>query len=157
MSYEGLVKSIAVKKNHNNLSGIWFDFVVPFTMKFISDDDEFLLEDWSIIQKRDEAVFHILPIFIDESIKLIVEKVIILRDEDIFGAKSRLKKSQSNKEIQKQIERLSFGDLNPGDYVVHIKHGVGKYEGLKVMSVNGIDSEFIQISYKETDKLYLPV
>ena len=123
----------------------------------ISDDDEFLLEDWSIIQKRDEAVFHILPIFIDESIKLIVEKVIILRDEDIFGAKSRLKKSQSNKEIQKQIERLSFGDLNPGDYVVHIKHGVGKYEGLKVMSVNGIDSEFIQISYKETDKLYLPV
>lgn len=123
----------------------------------VTPESEFMLEDWSLLQKRDEALIHILPIYLDESLRWVEEKVIFLRDDDFFGSKSRLKKSQSQKEIQKQFERLSFGDLNPGDYVVHIKHGVGKYEGLKVMPVNGIDSEFIQVAYKDKDKLYLPV
>lgn len=124
--------------------------------KLVSDD-EFLLEDWSLQQQRDEDLLHILPSYLDESLRWTVEKVLFLRDDDFFGSKSRLKKSQGQKEVQKQIERLSFGDLNPGDFVVHIKHGVGKYEGLKVMPVSGIDSEFIQIAYKDKDKLYLPV
>ncbi|MEY4617427.1 MAG: hypothetical protein RJB66_2387 [Pseudomonadota bacterium] len=123
----------------------------------VTADDEFLLEDWSLLQKRDERLIHILPAYLDQSLRWTTEKTIFLRDDDFFGSKSRLKKSQAQKEIQKQIERLSFGDLNPGDYVVHIKHGVGKYEGLKVMPVNGIDAEFIQIAYKDKDKLYLPV
>jgi transcription-repair coupling factor (superfamily II helicase) len=52
---------------------------------------------------------------------------------------------------------LSFGDLNPGDPIVHVLHGIGIYEGLKVMQINGIDAEFIALSYKDGDKLYLPI
>lgn len=122
-----------------------------------ASDEEFLLEDWALWQKRDPRLIHILPTYLNESLRWMDEKIIFLRDDDFFGSKSRLKKSQSQKEVQKQFERLSFGDLNPGDFVVHIKHGIGKYEGLKVMPVNGIDSEFIQIAYKDADKLYLPV
>lgn len=123
----------------------------------ITNEDEFLLEDWSLMQKRDSQLIHILPLYLGESLRLRDEKVLFLRDEDFFGSKSRLKKSQSQKEVQKQLDRLSFGDLNPGDFVAHIKHGVGRYEGLKVMPVNGINAEFIQLAYKDTDKLYLPV
>lgn len=122
-----------------------------------TNENEFLLEDWSILQMRDKALLHILPSYLDESLRWGIEKVVFLRDDEFFGAKSRLKKSQGQKEIQKQIERLSFGDLKPGDYVVHLKHGVGRYEGLRVMPVSGIDAEFIEISYKDKDKLYLPV
>jgi len=129
---------------------------IPFNIQ-ITGDDEFLLDDWSLLQKRDPELLHILPQYLGESLRWVDEKIIMLRDDDLFGSKSRLKKSQSQKEVQKQFERLSFGDLNPGDFVVHTKHGVGRYEGLKVMPVNGISAEFIQLAYKDTDKLYLPV
>jgi len=144
-------------RNHQQSERLKFflerlNFNVP-----IQSDEEFLLDDWALLQKRDLNLIHILPSYISESLRWVEEKVIFLRDDDFFGSKSRLKKSQSQREVQKQFERLSFGDLNPGDYVVHLKHGIGKYEGLKVMPVNSIDSEFIQIAYKDADKLYLPV
>ncbi len=52
---------------------------------------------------------------------------------------------------------MAVGDLKPGDLVVHVKHGVGQYEGLKLMPIGGVESEFIQVAYKDKDKLYLPV
>ncbi len=144
-------------RNHQQADRLKF-FLEKSNFKVeLTKDDEFLLEDWSLWQKRDPHLLHILPLYLGESLRFTDEKVIFLRDDDFLGSKSRLKKSQSQKEVQKQFERLSFGDLNPGDYVVHIKHGIGKYEGLKIMPVNGFNSEFIQISYKDADKLYLPV
>ncbi|HRO65926.1 MAG TPA: transcription-repair coupling factor [Pseudobdellovibrionaceae bacterium] len=52
---------------------------------------------------------------------------------------------------------MAVGVLKPGDLVVHVKHGVGQYEGLKLMPIGGVESEFIQVAYKDKDKLYLPV
>ena len=96
-----------------------------------------------------------------ESIRLDEERIVFLRDEDFLGRKFRSptekKWSDASEEFQKQARRLSFGDLKPGDCIVHIKHGVGVYEGLRVMSINGVDNEFIQLHYKDNDKLYLPV
>lgn len=124
---------------------------------FITKDDQFILDEWLLQQDQNLNLFHILPFYLDESIRLLDEKIIYLRDEDFFGKKSRLKSTQSQKDFQRQAEKLNFGELNPGDFVVHIKHGVGQYEGLKIMPVNGVEAEFLQISYKEKDKLYLPV
>lgn len=92
-----------------------------------------------------------------ETALLFDEKLIFLRDDDFFGRKQSGKVDSSYEEFSKNAKRLSFGDLKPNDLVVHIKHGVGVYEGLKKMSVGGVESEFIQISYKDKDKLYLPV
>ncbi len=85
------------------------------------------------------------------------EKIIFLRDDDFFGRKAKTRADSSYEEFSKNAKRLSFGDLKPNDLVVHVKHGIGVYEGLKIMNVGGVDSEFIQISYKDKDKLYLPV
>ncbi len=123
----------------------------------ITNDDEFLLDEWSSQQNRNLNLFHVLPLYLDESIRLAEEKIIYLRDEDFFGKKSRLKSNQAEKEFQKQVEKLNFGDLVVGDFIVHIKHGIGQYEGLKKMLVNGVESEFLQLSYKDKNKLYLPV
>lgn len=144
-------------RNHQQTDRLKYLFERADLVPLVTHEEEFLLEDWSLVQKRDPNLVHIVPRFLESSLRLTSEKVIFLRDEDFFGSKSRLKKTQSQREVQKQFDRLSFGDLNPGDFVVHIKHGIGKYEGLKVMPVNGIDQEFIQLAYKDKDKLYLPV
>lgn len=48
-------------------------------------------------------------------------------------------------------------DLHIGSPVVHEKHGVGRYRGLQTITVDGIDTEFLQLEYAGNDKLYVPV
>ena len=50
-----------------------------------------------------------------------------------------------------------FQDLKKGDYVVHIDYGIGIFLGLVKMEVDGKQSEFIQINYRDDDKLFVPV
>lgn len=51
----------------------------------------------------------------------------------------------------------SLAELNPGDPVVHIEHGVGRYQGLKQLEILGTVSEYLVLEYQQGDKLYIPV
>lgn len=116
--------------------------------------------DWDQLrteQLKNSSLVHLVTGSVPESLRLKVEELIFLREEDFFGKKALRRTTSAADEFQKQAKRLSFGDLRPGDFVVHIQHGVGKYEGLKVMNISGSESEFIQVQYKENDRLYLPV
>ena len=54
-------------------------------------------------------------------------------------------------------ERLqSFSDLSPGDLVVHDYHGIGRFAGFVKMPVDGVEKDYIKISYAGTDSLYVP-
>ncbi len=48
-------------------------------------------------------------------------------------------------------------DLKPGDYVTHIDHGVGRFEGLEKIDVNGKEQEAIRLIYKNNDLLYISI
>lgn len=122
-----------------------------------TSSDEFLWAQWLSEQDQSPRLIHLVPRHWSESLRMEEEKVIFLREEDFFGRKERRRTASGAEEFQSRAKRLAFGDLKPGDLVVHVKHGVGQYEGLKIMSIGGVDSEFIQVSYKEKDKLYLPV
>ncbi|MFN4197231.1 MAG: transcription-repair coupling factor, partial [Caldimicrobium sp.] len=50
-----------------------------------------------------------------------------------------------------------FEELKPGDYVVHKIHGIGRFQGLVTLKVDGFEGEFLEVEYLEGDKLYLPV
>lgn len=115
--------------------------------------------DWSIWLENKLITFIPRPLF--ETIQLVEEKIIFLKDDDFFGKKQRANRPASTEssyeQFSAQAKSLSFGDLKPQDLVVHIKHGVGIYEGLKIMNIGGVESEYIQVAYKDKDKLYLPV
>lgn len=51
----------------------------------------------------------------------------------------------------------SYSDLTKGDYVVHESYGIGQYNGLKVLKVNGYERDYIEIQYADNDKIYVPV
>lgn len=119
--------------------------------------DEYLWDQWQSQQDHQPRAIHLLPRAFAESLRFEEEKLIVLREGDFFGKKESRRPSSGTDDFQKQAKRLAFGDLRPGDLVVHTKHGIGQYDGLKIMSINGIDSEYIQVSYKDKDKLYLPV
>lgn len=51
----------------------------------------------------------------------------------------------------------SLAELKPGQPVVHLEHGVGRYEGLESITFDGTDNEFLALSYAGDTKLYVPV
>lgn len=120
-------------------------------------EEEYRWDSWLSEMDQDPRVIRIVPRYLLESLRFEEERVIFLRDEDFFGKKQRSRESTGAQDFQKQAKRLAFGDLKPGDLVAHTKHGVGVYEGLKIMNIGGVDSEYIQVGYKDKDKLYLPV
>lgn len=50
-----------------------------------------------------------------------------------------------------------FRDLKPGDYVVHVDHGIGRFEGLQTISSQGAEREFMLLIYADDAKLFVPV
>ena len=122
----------------------------------IVKEESYEWASWFSEQTADKNLIHIIPRALGESLRLNEELVIFLRDEDFFGKKQRKREYKKSGSLIERTNTL-LGDLNPGDFVVHSLHGIGVYDGLKVMPIGGIDAEFIAISYKEGDKLYLPI
>ena len=78
----------------------------------------------------------------------------VIAEQDVLGdrlirtAKKRRKAENFLTETQ---------SLNPGDLVVHVDHGIGRYQGLEVITAAGAAHECILLDYAENARLYLPV
>lgn len=112
---------------------------------------------WIDEQQAHPQIVHIVPRGSTESIRVPEEQLVFMRDEDFFGRKIHRREYKSSGSLQARTHTLSFGDLTVGDHIVHVQHGVGIYDGLKVMQIQGVDAEFIQLRYKDDDRLYLPI
>jgi transcription-repair coupling factor (superfamily II helicase) len=90
--------------------------------------------------------------FIDQKLK-----VACYTDHQIFERyhKSKIKGSRFSK--SKAINIKLLRELQPGDYVTHIDHGVGKYSGLEKIDINGHVQETVRIIYKDNDILYVSI
>ena len=80
--------------------------------------------------------------------------LIIITEEDIFGTKThrpRPRKSAAAPFLS------TFKELKPGDFVVHTDYGVGEYQGLSHISVDGFETDFLMLRYEPDAKLYVPL
>ncbi|MDX1707353.1 MAG: transcription-repair coupling factor, partial [Desulfobacterales bacterium] len=82
------------------------------------------------------------------------ESLAIITEAEIFGLRSHRKKALRP---QRPSELLDLQDLKKGDLVVHIEHGIGRYAGLVKLKIDGLANDFLELVYKDGDKLYLPV
>jgi len=99
-----------------------------------------------------DCVFNIILSPLNNGVELHDIKTLILTDHDIFGKSYRKRKSFKRKG-SRPIE--SFLELKPGDYVVHINHGIGIFNKIERMSAGGVERDFILIQYEGEDKLYV--
>ena len=88
----------------------------------------------------------------------------VFAETDIFGEtvqheyKSPNSKVQSPKSKSKTAAFVSdFRDLKAGDFVVHVDHGIGRFEGLQTITTQGSEREFMLLMYAENAKLFVPV
>jgi len=89
--------------------------------------------------------------FIDNDLK-----IVCYTDHQIFDRyhKFRLREGFGRKEA---LSLQELYDLKPGDYVTHIDHGVGRFDGLQIIDNNGRKQEAIRLTYKNNDILYVSI
>jgi len=78
----------------------------------------------------------------------------IISADELFGAKRR------RKHIKKSLKEATLGSVNElavGDLVVHMRHGVGRFEKLTRIDLDGHLQEFAEVQYRGGDRMYLPV
>ena len=81
--------------------------------------------------------------------------IVMLTEEDIVGPKKRVVKRRKTNGIDEFL--TSFKDLQVGEWVVHVEHGIGVYKGIAELKIGGHTKDFLQIEYQEGDKLYVPI
>ncbi|SFB82861.1 transcription-repair coupling factor [Tropicimonas isoalkanivorans] len=78
----------------------------------------------------------------------------VISEQDVLGDRLIRKPRRKRRAENFLTEAQS---LSPGDLVVHVDHGVGRYKGLEIVKALGADHEMIHLEYAEEARLYLPV
>jgi transcription-repair coupling factor (superfamily II helicase) len=97
-----------------------------------------------------------VPVSIHEGFVDNDNKVVCYTDHQVFQRYHKYKVKQAFSK-NKALTLKTLRELQPGDYVTHIDHGVGVYSGLQKMEVNGKMQEAVRIQYKDGDLLYVNI
>jgi transcription-repair coupling factor (superfamily II helicase) len=79
-------------------------------------------------------------------------KLAVLAETDFTGRRRAHRKART----RKREAQVFFDDLKPGSFIVHHVHGVGKFEGMVKRKIGGVDRDYLLLSYRGDDKLYVP-
>lgn len=81
--------------------------------------------------------------------------LVVITEKELFNQPI---KKRVRRQTLANAERIkSYNELNPGDYVVHVNHGIGKYVGMQTLEVDGAHQDYITILYQDNAKLFIPV
>ncbi len=124
--------------------------------KQISKINELLESDTKIIGDIKEAkpgTINILNKKINNGFML--ADLVIISEYDIENITKRKINYKNSYKLGNRIS--SFNDIKKGDYVVHAAHGIGIYNGVVTLNKSGMQKDYLQINYKDNDKIYIPV
>ncbi|MGZ3883263.1 MAG: transcription-repair coupling factor [Bacteroidia bacterium] len=90
--------------------------------------------------------------FVDHEVKIAV-----YTDHQIFERYHRFKLKDLRQKTEQTLTFKEILSLNPGDYVTHIDHGIGRFAGLEKLTTNGKTQEVVRLLYKDNDILYVSI
>ncbi|MEZ5046296.1 MAG: transcription-repair coupling factor [Chitinophagaceae bacterium] len=103
-----------------------------------------------------QIVFTPIPLSISQGFIDHDLKVVCYTDHQIFQRYHKYKMKQAYSQ-GKALNLRALRELQPGDFIAHIDHGIGRYSGLQKIDVNGVTQEAIRIIYKDNDVLYVNI
>ena len=107
----------------------------------------------------DPRVVRVVHGRLSSGFRLTGARLVVLGDHEIFGRgpeRARPRDSHYSRRFKEGRPIFSLLELAPGDLVVHVTHGIGRYRGLVTRKLNGLNAEFLQIDYQEPDRLFVP-
>ena len=85
----------------------------------------------------------------------IYNDLVVLTSFELFNDTSSRKKYVTKFKYSSSIKDIN--KLSVGDYVVHNTHGIGRYNGIKTLTMNDITKDYLEVLYQGNDKIYIPV
>lgn len=104
-----------------------------------------------------EVEFEPMPIALHEGFIIPSLKLVCYTDHQIFERYHRFKLKEGFRQAKQALTLKEIYNLQKGDYVTHIDHGVGQFSGLQTIDVNGKPQEAIRLVYKDGDVLYVSI
>ena len=81
-------------------------------------------------------------------------KIALFNDHEIF---SRQKRRYRYRKFRSATPITTFRSLQRGDFVVHVDHGIGRYSGIRRLSISGREHDCLEVTYQGSDKVFVPV
>jgi transcription-repair coupling factor (superfamily II helicase) len=88
--------------------------------------------------------------------ELPLHSLVLVTEGEMF-TKQQKKTGRRQKNISNAERIKNYSELNIGDYVVHINHGIGRYIGIETLEIDGAHKDYLHLKYAGNDKLYVPV
>ncbi|WP_027415771.1 transcription-repair coupling factor [Aneurinibacillus terranovensis] len=141
-----------------------------FTVVFCAADEERarrlerVFHDYQIeadvVLQAEEALKSKRPVItlgnLQTGFELPFQHLVVVTESEVFTQKQR-KASKVRANLSNAERIKSYTELQVGDYVVHVNHGIGKYLGIETLEINGIHKDYLHIKYAGNDKLYVPI
>ena len=107
---------------------------------------------WADASTRDQSIVSLVVLGVEEGFE--TSDLVVVAEQDILGDRL-VRKARKNRKAADFLSELS--SLSPGDLVVHVDHGIGRFEGLKTIEVQGAPHDCLLLIYAGNDRLFLPV
>ena len=103
---------------------------------------------------RDQEKVHVGPAILSAGFLLPDAKILVIQENEIFGRRKRPPASVTR---AKSAVIESFVDLDPGDLVVHINYGIGRFQGIKRIKAAGAERDYITLRYGDEETIFIPI
>ena len=109
-------------------------------------------KSWDEVTKRDKTLVNIVVQPLEEGYE--TPDLAVITEQDILGDRMvrRARKARKAADVISELASLS-----PGDFMVHVDHGIGRFEGLKTIEVQGAPHDCLLLIYANNDRLFIPV
>ena len=81
-------------------------------------------------------------------------KLMVIQENEIFGRRKRAPRSLKT---ARSSPIDTFVEINPGDYIVHVNHGIGLFKGIERLTSAGHERDYIKIEYSGEETVFVPV
>jgi len=81
----------------------------------------------------------------------------VVTESEVFGHQVQERRQRSTRALDPEQIIKNLTELHVGEPVVHIEHGIGRYQGLQTLEIDGTPHEFLTLEYADQARLYVPV
>ena len=111
------------------------------------------VEDFADFLNQDSHCVAVSPM----AIGLWNDTALVITEKELYGKKTNTPKNITNRVIDPEQIIQNLNELHIGAPVVHLEHGIGRYLGLEILEIEGIENEYLTLGYAAGAKLYVPV
>ncbi|MFT3672129.1 transcription-repair coupling factor [Aestuariivirga sp.] len=107
---------------------------------------------WADVTGRAASLVNIVVLPLEEGFE--TDDIAVIAEQDILGDRM-VRRARRARKAADVISELA--SLTPGDYMVHVDHGIGRFEGLRTIEVQGAPHDCLLLIYHNNDRLFIPV